>query len=214
MVWWEEGGRSSMAVASLSDGNEVYCREMPRGLIGYGAWIGTSLSTKATALALVIPEGEQADSIMAYSRELDARCESIRDTVHLSKQYCSITMRFSEGSLMGGEDATVKVKGHWNGWTLGDWSPVKGAFSCAAERISPLEWRVTVPRQGDDSLVIEVCSEVASGTLPLGEYLSAAAYDWSAVNLADVRIDVDWSAWRISITIEEWRDGRFREYII
>ena len=212
MVWWEEGGRSSAAVAAVSD--DIYLREMPRSRIGYSAWCGVSALTKATALALVIPEGEQADPVLSYSAELDARCESVRDTIRLRKQYCRVTMRFTEASLMGDPEATVTVKGHWNGWTLGDWDPLRGAFRCAADRISGLEWTVMVPRQGDDSLELEAFAPGVSGTLPLGVFLAAAGYDWGAYNLPDVVLDIDWVAWKIMITVQEWGNGFSREYLI
>ena len=64
---------------------------------------------------------------------------------------------------------------------------------------------VCVPRQSDDSLRLELSDDTGViRVLALGEYISASGYDWTAKNLKDLTVSLDYSLTGMTIVVEGW----------
>ena len=64
---------------------------------------------------------------------------------------------------------------------------------------------VCVPRQADNGLVLRILDEdKILREFALGEYIAESGYDWSAENLDDVEISIDYAHSFISIEVDDW----------
>jgi hypothetical protein len=67
--------------------------------------------------------------------------------------------------------------------------------------------RLTLPRQTDESLVLEVHDETGTlKTFALGEYVAASGYDWHEENLRDMTVSLDYALTRVAISVAGWRE--------
>ena len=75
--------------------------------------------------------------------------------------------------------------------------------------------QLALPRQTDDSLVLEVHDD--TGVLrafALGEYVAASGYDWDADDLKDITISLDYALTRIVIEVGDWREEYYFDVIM
>lgn len=205
--WRPERGGVSTDKLPLGPWREVFGKEVPRGYVSYSAYSGAALR-EVSSESLIIPYGHASDSLYAYSATLEAVEETMFDIVVMHKQFATLNIGFCFGSGIEAPDAKISLTGDWNGLRLDSLSPVQGSFACMAGRCGGNLWAATVPRQGDDSLTMHIETPSGSDSLPVGEYLRLAGYDWTETDLKDVRIDIDWQQWSISIDIEPWSEGR------
>jgi hypothetical protein len=69
-------------------------------------------------------------------------------------------------------------------------------------------YNVTVPRQKDDSLVLEVYHKDDGSLLtrqPLGEIIRKKGYDWTVPDLPDIGIGIDMSEAGFLVEVEAWK---------
>ena len=185
----------------------LYEAEVPRGTVDYVACGGTGES-RMTGMTMTIPEGEQCGPLFAYRTSLITECETVTDKVHLHKQYAAVHLGFERADGMTATATDVTVRGDWCGMDLRDLSPVKGTFSYAPEADSDGLWTFRLPRQGDDGLLLDVYSEgTLLDSIKLGEVIAKTGYDWTAEDLADIWIGVDWARGEISVRVEGWSEG-------
>lgn len=166
----------------------------------------------------VIAEGEQCDSLYSWSsmEMLDANCEELTVQPSLFKQFATIYLEVScFGDAMS--DIDMIMLSDVNGIDLCSLAPMRGAFSCKAERLSDSEYRVRIPRQvpGENTLRSDmVRNGVSLVSLPLGEYVSHSGYDWTQQNLQDVYVNVSCMETDMGIEILEWRAGFRKEEVL
>ena len=204
--WHPQDGKVSAENIALGPWQDVVGKEMPRGFVRYCAYSGVS-SSRLSGEDLIIPEGCACDSLYLYSAIVDTSEETAEDVVRMHKEYAVISIVFSYGSGMEAEGSRVELSGDWRGVSLNDGTPVRGTFRCEASRSGGNLWSVNVPRQGDSSLRMTVHTGDVHESLLLGEYLEQAGYDWTEANLRDVRLEIDWSSWTLSLEIEPWQAG-------
>lgn len=124
--------------------------------------------------------------------------------VGLHKDYCRMTVAVTDE-----DDRT------WYPYGMTFRSQVNGVFPgggiSSGELIFSLspgydrQVSATVPRQSDGSLVLELfSSDGILRTFPIGEYIIASGYDWDAVDLEDIELNVDFSMTRIKVGFTGW----------
>jgi hypothetical protein len=154
-----------------------------------------------TAKGIVIPEGQDCPRLYMYSNRVDARSEMFRETVRMHKNHCVMNI-YMEGNSSYRYD--LCVKGNVNGYGK-DGRPRKGDFSYTPSRDEDSGYVVSLPRQSDSSLLLEIDdgTEVLK-TFALGEYIKSGGYDWTAPDLEDLTVHVNWAVTTVSITVSAW----------
>lgn len=169
-------------------------------------------------------EGYRPEKICApvwhWSEILTAEGEMVERKVRPHKDYCRLTV-----SLVGNPGVALpyellfvsNIDGYLPGGKLSEGIFVErvtpGVFgqpSAMTDRLSASGCRCSVNllRQKDSSLMMEVVPEgqaaVSLRSFAIGEYLVAAGYDWTAVDLEDVDITLDFAATNILVTTDKW----------
>ena len=151
---------------------------------------------------LLIPLGYECPEIFMHYSEVDASGERLEEKMVFHKDYCRITVRM----LTDSEDYpfSLTVTGNANGLKA-DRSVTKGDFSVSFVPDSSGSGTVCVPRQADNGLVLRILDEdKILREFALGEYIAESGYDWSAENLDDVEISIDYAHSFISIEVDDW----------
>ena len=204
-------GSSVFGVQILSeDFSSNHEEEVPRTLVSYCAISGLE-SSMNSGMSVVIPEGEQSDRLYAYRADVQAFGETAYDKVSLHKQYAAVAVKIDDNR----NDYSVVVKSGWSGLDLTALKPIQGQFVFAPEKTEERVWYFRLPRQGDDSLVMEITGENGY-TYPyqLGEVIRKAGYDWGAEDLDDIMLGVDYVSDKLTIEVIPWEKGLVYDEII
>lgn len=184
-----------------------------------------------------IDEGRPCPSIWTCCEKVSARADRVTVPVRLHKNFCRIDIQVRD---VDGEEFPFKlrVRGNVNGYGL-DGKPARGAFLCDAERSetesagsgtesdgddsgtasestgSGHEYAVTVPRQTDDSLTLEIVTDDGvAKSFAIGNYIAASGYDWTSADLKDICLEIDYARTVISFTIDKWTHSEQFEVVI
>jgi hypothetical protein len=180
--------------------DDRYERKVPHGLLQVSLWCGDGGMAGKDCL-LRIPYGVECPPVYLNSFVADTRAESYHRKVSLYKNHCRLTVEMPDRQAL---PYSLTFKGGVDGYDI-DGSPSYGDFSCVAFPAQEGPTQVLLPRQTDSSLMLEVDDQAPHGKIfAIGEYLAAGGYDWSAENLADVTVVLDYSMTVISISMAEW----------
>ena len=188
-----------------------YVASVPKQYLNVAVIYGMQHYTVEGEVA-TLSSGFEADSVYAHTSEVDCRGETAGDTVRLHKQWCGLVM-----VLKGSESWKpffFEIHGNWNSVSLRDMSPVKGPLLCIPGKTGNGRYEVRLPRQGDNSLSLQVYDTDAFGlpsTLkydyPLGELMESRGYDWKRKDLDDAVITIDYAKAEVNVEIAPWDDG-------
>ena len=167
--------------------------EVPRGSIGVSV---------VNSARLVVPVGEQMDSLYGFFKPYHTRCESVKCDVELHKEFCTVSFTLVDEHYESPYD--IEVRGNVSGVSPWDLVPVSGAFKYAPVAEEGV-YRVRIPRQVDASLEMVMLSnqEIVS-RFPLGEYIIRSGYDWAAKDLSDVSVALDLEKQQVMVTVSGW----------
>lgn len=186
-----------------------YFVDVPRGSLE--AWVSYGAGEFGVGPeGIVVQPGEEFPEIYMYHSHIDASGDSVRDKVVMNKNYCNITV-----CIYAGDEFPFRLvmRGNVNGYCA-DGSLSEGDFSYEMELGDDGSGDVSVPRQSDDSLRLEVSDE--TGVLrvfALGEYIAASGYDWKARNLRDLTVSLDYSLTCVTVILEGW-DNEYHYSVI
>lgn len=163
---------------------------------------------------MTIPVGSECPSVFLQSELLDTRCDVLRHNVVLCKDYCSLMVhleRPSEGDLPFSLDVTGRVDGY-----SADGSPRTGAFRFVLTDSDESEFTVSLPRQVDNSLLINVLSKDGKTlrSFAFGEYVAESGYDWTEADLKDLSITIDYSSSLITFKSDLWSETLSFEIVV
>ena len=162
--------------------------------------------------SVISPPGTQMDELYVWTSELVPEGETVSAEVHQHKQFAHIhlTMIFPDDSH---QQERVRFVGNVAGVDLTTLNPVKGDFLVESYPVYGTYYRVSVPRQTDDSL--ELVFPDTGRTLPLGRHIASSGFDWTKTDLDDVNIillyDVEM---KITIEVMPWNDTDNEDVII
>ena len=153
------------------------------------------------------PEGEQMGELFAQLQHLDTDGEFASTGIELKKQFATVSLDFKDGDD-GRIGYDLIVVGNVSGADIHTLAPVEGVFRCVPIPITDGRgYAFRSPRQKDESLTLLLQSEGDTvDTLPLGELIRKAGFDWKRESLGDVAILCDIPARTFTITVMEW-DG-------
>lgn len=182
-----------------------------------------------------IDEGRPCPSIWTCCEKVSAMADRVTVPVRLHKNFCRIDIQVRD---VDGEEFPFKlrVRGNVNGYCL-DGKPARGAFLCDAERSetegsgtesdgddsgtasestgSGHGYAVTVPRQTDDSMILEIVTDDGvAKSFAIGNYIAASGYDWTSADLKDICLEIDYARTVISFTIDKWTHSEQFEVVI
>jgi len=151
---------------------------------------------------LVIPEGEDCPPIHMHSALVNTESDTVTDTVRLYKNYCLLSV----GMIADGKSKPfdIGVKGNICGY-MDNGVPMDGEFLVVSNLPAGERNYVKLPRQTDASLALQILDE---GKLvrefALGEYIVSSGYDWTAKDLGDIDVTVDFALAEVVLKINEW----------
>lgn len=188
--------------------NEYVAVEVPRTLVNIVTWCGAG--GYATGGVLTIPYGQDCPPVYMHTSNIVASGESVREIVHMRKNHCSMLINVVGEEY---EVADLILHGNVNGYGS-DGRPSVGEFTYRSEPDESGEARAVVPRQVDDTLVLEVDDGTGiSKRFAIGEYIASSGYDWTMPDLQDIIIDIDFAITHISLTIAGW-DKEYKYEIV
>lgn len=180
--------------------DEEFVVRVPQGdcmLCVYSGEQGLAVPDKG----LYIPYGEDCPPVYMSASYLNTECEQYKKEVALWKNHCrlSICVEDAEHFPFG-----LAVRGSVAGYGANGF-PVKGDFFYDVEAFSEEVWIMSVPRQTDNSMVLEVNDGTAVlKTFALGEYIHASGYDWSAIELEDITVGIDYTRTKLRVSVLGW----------
>ena len=181
------------------DFDVAYAVSVPRKQLQLCVWSGREGCESDDGLR--IPYGEEAPEVYFHSSAIDADCEQFREVVKMRKNYCRLTM------IMKGEEVipiSISLSGNVDGYT-GNGSPSSGKFRCSSKVGSDGVCSMVLPRQTDNSLVMEI--DDGTGVLKrfaIGEYIAESGYDWTTVDLDDITVELDFAVTHLTLVIQGW----------
>lgn len=207
---WGGSGRIFLDRIDAKDYPGSYQKKVPKGFINVCAYGGIKhMSLKGNSI--VIPDGRPCDPVWAYKgAEVNATGETAEDHIVMHKQYASIHIRLDSLDLLAG-DAVLRAVGTANGFDIATLEPVRGPFHCFASLDEDGLRQVSVSRQYDDSLLLEVYLDgVLSRTVKIGELIANSGYSWTKEDLDDIYISLGlFTSRKASIRVNGWDTEAF-----
>lgn len=180
-----------------------------------------SLTRDPMKLDVYHPFGALADPLVGYradrncekmwmfSEKLIPEGERCNRKVVLHKNYCGLTLRANGLGEKGSEICALRFRSSVNGYLPGG-GVSEGKFSELVIQEDDRLYRVNLLRQTDDSLLMDMVEDNPDfptsvlRTFALGEYIAASGYDWTADDLEDLEVDIDFIVSSISLKTSKW----------
>lgn len=190
-------------------GNGHHRINIPRGYFTMSAYCGLKHNLPGSGY-LILEKGEEMDELYAGSVQLDALADTVLGSVVMYRQFAFINVRILclSSSQM---PQNIIVKGNTDGIDLRTMKPIEGEYEVALYPIFGEFCRASVPRQTDDSLTMELAGV---GQIPIGEYIADSGYDWTARDLSDIELVIDYIQSTITVCLAESGEGRTFEFTI
>lgn len=154
-----------------------------------------------------IRDGHDADSLWAFAGTADCRGESATVEARLHKQYATVTLRVAGEDDGSPYPFTLGVSGKVCGMDLLTLKPVNGEFHVNLEEREGM-FTFNLPRQlAGDRLWLTASDGEDTDKLPLGEWILETGYDWTADDLKDIDMELDYARASVTISVEGWEDG-------
>lgn len=150
---------------------------------------------------LQIPYGDECPPVYMQSAYLDTDCELVSRQVLVRKNYCRLSVFVADVEHF---PFSLAVKGMVAGYGA-DGTPADGDFFHKVETVSDEGWTISVPRQTDDSMLLEVSDGTdVLKTFALGKYICASGYDWNAADLSDITVGIDYTRTKLTVSVRGW----------
>ena len=196
---------------SPADAFEVF---MPKGY-GKLSSIAGFEQTYFLGDSLLTRTGLGFDRIFAYASEPDCRWDTGRDYVRFSKQYCIIYIK-PKTPVAGYYPYEMRIRSATKGMDIYSLEPIKGEFYAFASKNRDGTLSVIVPRQYDDSMMLDIMTPEGDteASFQLGKMIRASGFDWNSVDLNDVVATIDYASMSIVVIVQDWDSEDFGEIII
>ena len=188
-------------------GCPYWTKPVPKGMLSLSACTGYRESF-AEGRQMRIPPGSEADSLYAWSGEVDATGDLAHASVTFRKQFATVFLDIRKSADIV-RTCRFLVEGNACGFDLLDFSPVAGTFRCepvprAGESIVTFR----VPRQGDNGLQVTIHPEGSTAArFPLGAYIDRLGYNWKSEELQDIYVAIDLARGLIDVRVADWEEG-------
>ena len=153
-----------------------------------------------------IPEGSPCPALYLHSDSFLAESGEMRRSVTLHKNHCELSVSIKRSFNAQARPYRIHLKGSVAGCSM-DGTPAEGPFDCYSAPSAGGRCSLNIPRQRDGSLRLEVhfqdSGEVRS--FPVGKYILESGYDWMALDLEDIHVEMDFSLSNLTVSTSKWK---------
>jgi hypothetical protein len=150
----------------------------------------------------LIKEGQECPEAYMGIALVNANCDFSRTRVILHKNFCRISVLLSP--MPKRLSLGMSLTGNVCGYSM-DGSLVEGAFDYRLDIDNFGNGNACIPRQKDNSLLLNILSgNKILRSFALGEFIAETGYDWSAEDLKDIAVRVDYSDTSLNFRIDKW----------
>lgn len=184
---------------------EGYLVFVPRTDLHLRAWAGAEGYISKDRI--VIPLGKDCPKVYMHDSDLKVDEEYVSAAVRLRKNHCVMTV-VMEGD--GEINSDLLIKGTVAGYDEAG-EPLPGEFEYAMKTgYQSRRYVAILPRQTDTSLMLEINDGKGNRkSFALGKYIASSGYDWTADELDDVTVTLDYALTELKLSISGW-DGIYR----
>ena len=144
---------------------------------------------------LQIPLGFDSPPLYLFRGRVDAKADTASVKVLLHKHFCRLSMRF-DGPPGWGEPYWAEVRGQVDGIGL-DGEPSLGEFSCRLDDGGSVRLTRQAP---EEELWLDVAMpDRVVRSFTLGTQMLGAGYDWTAADLEDLELQLDFSVTALTL---------------
>ncbi|MBR4809587.1 MAG: hypothetical protein IK031_04835 [Bacteroidales bacterium] len=154
-----------------------------------------------------ILSGHECDELYSCSAFAEPSGDEADCTVTPHKNFARLDL-----AVIGLPDnALMRIEGRVHGYDLLSLDPCEGSFGCGPrEGVNGVHWYMRLPRQLDDSLVLEILvGDAVVRTVPLGSIIAAGGYRYDDQDLLDIAVTVDLSKSEAMIHLSDWENGEY-----
>lgn len=206
-------------LSHLRDGCTWPC---PRSLAGTAVVSGI-VNGIFSGDTLLFRKGLEADPVWSYGESFSVDDDDYTVDAVPHKQYCKLKFVMDGAESSGKYPWRFRVKAGCNGINLVTSEPVKGEYQTIVGPNALGEWYTIVPRQSGNRLLVEIFlpdgDSHSQGRLEyvfdLGAVFEKASYDWTAPDLKDMEVRVDFSSADLKIEVIDWEgDDSYGDFVI
>ena len=184
---------------------QEYCVSVPKT----GVQVSVICAEEAYAYLdrkLQIPKGMDCPKVYMQTEWMETASDGVRRTVSLHKNWCNIELNMVHPELGSQGMQMVSLEGNICGYDF-DGSLLEGPFYCLSRMNSDGIFSIKVPRQRDDSLTLRLYSRDLEElkTFPLGTCIIESGYDWTAEDLEDISVSLDFASSSIKVSTSKWK---------
>lgn len=192
-IWHQEG---ELPLETLEPFTEL---QVPKDSVTVTAACGAEIDP---LVGVVADENGTFPRLYYHSGIVDASSAMASDTILLHREHAELFL-YVKNIMQPG--ASYTVRGNIVGCDLSG-APVPGSFSSSVKVDGRGLGSVVLPRQADSSLWLDVsyAGELVR-SLAIGEYIIASGYDWTAENLEDIVMEIDYYQTKVVVSIEQWK---------
>ena len=177
-----------------------YSVSVPQTALHIRAWTGYDVHV--TESGLVIPYGQDCPRVHMHDSDIRFTGEYHHEVVTLHKNHCVMMLNTEgDGKLL----SVLILRGNVAGYDA-DGMPLQGSFRFVLEEDEDEGgYMAVLPRQTDASLMLEV-DDGKGGykAFALGQYIVSSGYDWTAEDLEDITVTLDYALTEIRLVIGGW----------
>ena len=193
------GFRDTLRVEDFEKG---YVAKVPCGDVGVGVYCGASGNVDDQG-NLLIAYGDECPQVYMHSSHLVAQGETCVESVAMRKNHCIMTIQVQSEKEF---PFRLEARGGVDGYEPGG-KPSDGDFMYAMGTDENGSCRLVLPRQKDNSLVLEVHDDSQTlKSFALGEYVAASGYDWDEDDLKDISVSLDYALTKVVIAVADWEE--------
>ncbi len=211
------GSHTESLTVQAADYPRGYRQDVPKGKVTLTGIQGLA-DNRMDSRNVIIEKGGDADKVFIYHNTLVCSGEFAYEKAHFHKNWTNLQI-----SADGYDDSgfTYMVTGEVCGFSTADLKPLHGDFSCfAAEEDGYAANRsVNLPRQKTPSKgltlsIIDRASGAVEASYDVSALLESCDYDWGKQDLDDVRINIDYTDFSVTMFIVGWEKGSESKIII
>lgn len=159
-------------------------------------------STVTDSGTLTIGYGSECPKLWLWREVISFYGEKQIVIPDLHKRFCCLTL--TAISSVSPYPYAIAVSGNVCGYSS-DGSPVEGEFYVLKSLSSSMSCTICLPQQIDDSLMLDLMSEGGSvRSFAIGEYIAESGYDWSASDLSDLTLQIDFASTSLTLSYDNW----------
>lgn len=157
--------------------------------------------------SIYVDEGRNFDRLWIHRNWLDCNWDTEHDYVSFCKEHTVVNIK-PRVPVAGYYPYDMRLRSTTCGVSLVDKIPLVGRFMAFASRNRDGTLTAVLPRQDSDDLVLDIVRPDGKieVSFQLGKMIAATGFDWTAENLNDITLTIDYASMDLSVKIESWDD--------